>query len=191
MPLKPRRQPATDAVHSARSLASPPIAQIASAIHVVRGQRVMLDADLATLYGVSTKRLNEQVRRNRLRFPDDFAFRLTADEARGLRSQTATSRTSHGGRRYAPMAFTEHGAVMLASVLNGPVAVHASIQVVRAFVQLRSLLATHADLVLRLDELERTYDRRFQVVCDAIRRLMQPPESPERARVGFQAHRKP
>jgi hypothetical protein len=163
------------------------MAQIASAIHLVRGQRVMLDADLATLYGVSTKRLNEQVRRNRPRFPDDFAFRLTADEARSLRSQIATSRAGHGGRRYAPMAFTEHGAVMLASVLNSPVAVHVSIQVVRAFVQLRSLLASHADLALRLDELERRYDRRFQVVFDAIRRLMQLPESPERPRIGFRA----
>lgn len=148
----------------------------------------MLDADLAMLYGVSTKRLNEQVRRNLSRFPKDFAFKLTHDEVSRLRSQIATSKIGRGGRRYAPMAFTEHGAVMLASVLNSPVAVHASIQVVRAFIQLRALMTTHADLALRLDELERRYDHRFQVVFAAIRRLIQPPESPERPRIGFRVH---
>ena len=123
------------AVPTRRSSAPPPVAQIAGAIHVVRGQRVMLDADLAALHGVSTKRLNEQVRRNRARFPGDFAFRLTDDEANALRSQNATSNSGRGGRRYAPIPFTEHGAVMLASVLNSPLAVHVSIQVVRAFVR--------------------------------------------------------
>jgi hypothetical protein len=147
----------------------------------------MLDADLASLYGVSTKRLNEQVRRNLSRFPEDFAFRLTRDEVDRLRSQIATSKPGRGGRRYLPMAFTEHGAIMLASVLNSPVAVHASIQVVRAFVQLRAMLSAHSDLAHRLDELERRYDHRFQAVFDAIRRLMQGPESPPRPRIGFRA----
>jgi len=190
MPPTPRRRSRLVRVAKGpqRSPASGPVAQITSAIHLVRGQRVMLDADLAMLYGVSTKRLNEQVRRNLSRFPEDFAFRLTQDEVTRLRSQTATSKTGRGGRRYAPTAFTEHGAVMLASVLNSPVAVHASIQVVRAFIQLRALMATHADLALRLDALERRYDHRFQVVFDAIRRLIQPPESPERPRIGFRAH---
>jgi len=147
----------------------------------------MLDADLASLYGVSTKRLNEQLRRNLSRFPEDFAFRLTQDEADRLRSQIATSKPGRGGRRYLPMAFTEHGAIMLASVLNSPVAVHASIQVVRAFVQLRAMLSAHSDLAHRLDELERRYDHRFQAVFDAIRRLMEAPESPPHLRIGFRA----
>ena len=123
-----------------------PVEAIASLIHVVRGRRVMFDADLARLYGVATKRLNEQVRRNQARFPDDFAFQLTPTEATALRSQIATSNKGRGGRRAALLAFTEHGAVMLASVLNSPVAVETSIQVVRAFVQLRVALGTHADL---------------------------------------------
>ena len=114
----PQRGPsAGTAARSKRPRAAPPVTQIASAIHMVRGQRVMLDADLAALYGVSTKRLNEQVRRNRARFPEDFAFRLTADEVGRLRSQIATSKTGRGGRRNMPMAFTEHGTVMLASEL--------------------------------------------------------------------------
>lgn len=182
-----RSRPTHVAAPQRRSPTPPPVAHIASVIHVVRGQRVMLDTDLAALYGVSTKRLNEQVRRNRARFPDDFAFRLTGDEARALRSQVATSNPGRGGRRYAPIAFTEHGAVMLASVLNSPLAVHVSIQVVRAFVQLRGLLTTHAELARRLDELERRYDHRFQVVFAAIRRLMQGDEPPERPRIGFRA----
>jgi len=151
----------------------------------------MLDADLAALYSVSTKRLNEQVRRNRSRFPEDFAFRLTRAEVDALRSQIATSKPGRGGRRHPPTAFTEHGAVMLASVLNSPVAVLASIQVVRAFVQLRGMMASHADFARRLDELERRYDQRFQVVFDAIRRLMQPSDPRERPRIGFRAHADP
>jgi hypothetical protein len=107
-----------------RSPPSAPVAQIASTIHLVRGQRVMLDADLAALYSVSTKRLNEQVRRNLSRFAEDLAFRLTQDEVGRLRSQIATSKTGRGGRRYLPMAFTEHGAVMPASVMSGPEGVH-------------------------------------------------------------------
>ena len=114
-----------------------PVDRVLAAIHVIRGQRVMLDADLAALYGVSTKRLNEQVRRNRRGFPEDFMVQLTAAEAANLRSQIATSRSGHGGRRFRPLAFTEHGAAMLASVLNTPIAVAASLQVVRAFIHRR------------------------------------------------------
>jgi len=144
----------------------------------------MLDADLAVLYGVTTKRLNEQVKRNRDRFPADFMFRLTARETAGLRSQIATTKSGRGGRRSPPVAFTEHGAVMLASVLNSPTAVYASIQVVRAFVRLRGILATHRDLARKLEDLERKYDAQFRVVFDAIRELMQPLDPP-RKRIGF------
>ena len=158
----------------------------------------MLDADLAALYGVTTKRLNEQVKRNRDRFPDDFMFVLTADEAArlksqiaaskddmALRSQNATLKKGRGRhRKYLPYVFTEHGAVMLANVLRSRVAVEASIQVVRAFVQLRELALTHAELGRRLDELERKYDAQFKVVFQAIRELMAPP-APSRKRIGF------
>ena len=138
----------------------------------------MLDADLARLYRVSTKQLNQQVRRNAERFPADFMLRLTAGETESLRSQFVTSNVGRGGRRYLPWAFTEHGAVMLASVLNSRVAVEASIQVVRAFVQLRRVITTHADLAGRLDKME-------GLVFDAIRLLIQPPEPPPRKQVGF------
>jgi ORF6N domain len=122
-----------------------PVARIERAILFIRGEKVMLDADLAVLYGVS-KRLNEQVKRNIRRFPRDFMVRLTEVESRRLRSQIATSNRGRGGRRTRPYAFTEHGAIMLASVLNSDVAIQGSIQVVRAFVRLRRLLASHADL---------------------------------------------
>ena len=146
----------------------------------------MLDSDLAAVYGVTTKRLNEQVKRNRKRFPDDFMFQLTKEETEFLRSQIATLKTGRGQhRKYRPHAFTEHGAVMLASVLNSPVALQASVQVVRAFIRLRELLATHKDLATKLAELERKYDSQFKVVFDAIRKLMTPPPGPERPRMGF------
>ena len=144
----------------------------------------MLDEDLAEIYGVTTKRLNEQVRRNKGRFPEDFMFRLTKEEFANLRSQFATSRW--GGRRYPPNAFTEHGAVMLASVLNSPIAIEASIQVVRAFVRLREMLASHKDLARKLAALERKYDQQFQVVFDAIRKLMKPPPDKPKPRIGFE-----
>ena len=119
----------------------------------LRGERVVLDYDLAELYGVTTKRLNEQVRRNSDRFPEDFMFKLNNQELTILKSQSATSR-SHGGRRSLPLAFTEHGVVMAANVLNSKVAIHASIMLVRAFVQMRMLVAEYADLKRRLQELE-------------------------------------
>ncbi len=148
----------------------------------------MVDADLAQLFGVPTKRLNEQVKRNRDRFPVDFVFQLTPEE----KAEVVATCDRLRPLRFSPTlpnAFTEHGAVMLASVLQTSVAVAASIQVVRAFVRLRALLAEHGDLALRLDELESRYDRQFKVVFDAIRALMTPPEKPVR-RIGFRAERK-
>ena len=149
----------------------------------------MLDSDLAELYGVTTKRLNEQVRRNRERFPSDFMFRLEIHEVAILRSQFATSRL-HGGRRHQPLAFTEHGALMLASVLNSPVAVEASIHVVRAFVRLRALLATHVELAHKIKDLETRYDTQFKVVFQAIEELMAGDEM-ERPQIGFQPTKEP
>ena len=162
-----------------------PAERIARYILVIRGKRVLLDADLATLYAVSTKRLNEQVKRNRDRFPEDFMFQLREEEAAVLRSQIATSNNKRGGRRTLPYVFTEHGAVMLASVLNSLIAVRASLQVVRAFVRLREMLATHKDLARKLEELEQRYDEQFKAVFEAIRALMEPPEEPGKEPLGF------
>ncbi len=173
------------------------IEAIASRIVVLRGQRVMLDADLAALYGVTTKRLNEQVRRNLERFPSDFMFQLTNQEVAILRSQFATSssgarRLAWGGRRYTPHAFTEHGAIMAAMVLNSPRATEVSVYVVRAFVELRDTLLTHKELAKRLDELESrlerklaTHDQAIAGILDAIRQLMAPPEPTRKRRIGF------
>jgi hypothetical protein len=165
-----------------------PMGRIEQKIFFVRGQKVMLDVDLAGLYGVTTKRLNEQVKRNLERFPEDFMFQLTAEEADSLRSQFATSNAGRGGRRYLPFAFTEHGAVMLASVLNSPQAVEVSVYVVRAFVRLREVLATHTELAHKLNELERkvgAHDEAIKSLVTAIRQLMQPPPT-KRRRIGFQ-----
>ncbi|MBI3855598.1 MAG: ORF6N domain-containing protein [Planctomycetes bacterium] len=160
---------------------------IESRIFIIRSHRVMFDSDLALLYGVTTKRLNQQVRRNLKRFPADFGFQLTWKEIRILRSQNATS--SWGGRRTQPWVFTEHGALMLSSVLSSRAALQASIQVVRAFVRLRELLADHRELSRRLDALEARFHGQFRTVFDAIRRLMEvPPERPTR-RIGFHAGR--
>ena len=144
----------------------------------------MLDAVLAVLYGVSTKRLNEHVRRNRSRFPDDFMFQLTREEVRSLRSQFATSKQGRGGRRYAPLVFTEQGIAMLSSVLNSERAIQVNIEIMRAFVRLREMIATHKDLARKLAALEKRYDAQFKVVFDAIRELMAPPE-PNKRKIGF------
>ena len=172
------------------------IETIAGRIVVIRGQKVMLDADLATLYGVTTKRLNEQIRRNLDRFPGDFVFQLTKQEFAILRSQFATSssatRLTWGGRRYAPNAFTEHGALMAAMVLNSPRATEVSVYVVRAFVQLRDTLVAHKELAKRLDELEARIERKLsnhdQAIAGilyAIRQLMAPPEPKKKRSIGF------
>ena len=134
---------------------------VSNRIRLIRGQRVVLDSDLAELFGVTTKRLNEQVRRNRQRFPTDFMFRLSEEEADSLRSQIATSKKGRGGRRYRPYVFTEHGTVMVANVLNSSIAIRASILVVRAFIRMREVLLEHADLKQRLVEIERRVAKGF------------------------------
>ncbi len=143
----------------------------------------MLDADLAELYGVSTKRLNEAVRRNTSRFPEDFMFRLSAEECISLRSQFATS-NGRGGRRYLLYAFTEQGVAMLSGVLSSPRAVQVNIAIMRAFVQMRRMLVSHEELARKVDALEGKYDSQFRVVFDAIRALMEPPKTPKRL-IGF------
>jgi hypothetical protein len=193
--------------------------QIASAILVLRGQRVLLDAELATLYGVSTKRLNEQVKRNATRFPPDFIFRLTpaetvtlnrsqnaagsqkhreysahVEETSSLRSQIATLKTRRGQhRKYLPYAFTEHGAIMAATILSNPRAVEMTVHVVRAFVHLREMLASNRELARRFAQLETRLDKKLTVhdeaiaaILSAIRQLMHPPV-PKRRPIGFTA----
>src|SRR5439155_3015052 len=160
-----------------------PVEQIERAILLIRGQKVMLDYNLAELYGVRTKLLNQAVKRNLKRFPGDFMFQPTFQEVRGLRSQTVTlKRGQH--IKYRPYAFTEHGILMLSSILSSERAVQVNIEIMRAFVRLRALIASNKDLARRLDELEKKYDSQFKVVFDAIRRLMASPPKPKR--IGFQ-----
>lgn len=177
-----------------------PLEAITPRILVLRGRKVLLDSDLAGLYGVQTKRFNEAVKRNLPRFPTDFMFQLSTEEFESLRSQSATSKGSdgRGGRRHLPRAFTEHGAIMAASILNSPRAVEVSTYVVRAFVRLRELAATHEELAKRLDALEartealatqhetfgRTTRLQLKQVFDALRELMTPPDPPKRP-IGF------
>lgn len=169
-----------------------PLERVERRILLFRGQRVILDADLAGLYGVSTKRLNEQVKRNHERFPADFMFRLTAAEDRSLKSQFATSNVGRGGKRKLPLVFTEHGAIMAANVLNSARAVAASVLVVRAFVRLRHLTESHREIVAKLQELEQRvgrHDGAIQDIVTAIRRLMDPPPERRRRRIGFHEKR--
>jgi phage regulator Rha-like protein len=179
------------------------VSRVERSILLIRGVKILLDSDLAEMYGVTTKRLNEQVRRNRSRFPSDFMFQLSENESRALRSQNATLNALGSGRgqhrKYRPYAFTEHGTVMLASVLNSPRAVQASIYVVRAFVRLRQFAATHEAVREKLDELEKRleqHDEQFAAVFDAIRQLMEPDvdadaEDPNRPRIGYQTELAP
>jgi len=163
--------------------------KVDSKILVLRDQKVILDAELAALYGVSVKRLNEQIKRNAKRFPADFLFRLSPAEYQNLRSQNATSSSSHGGRRYLPHAFTEHGAIMAATVLNSKRAIEMSIFVVRAFVRMREALAMNQQIVTKLSEIEKWlegHDVEIQELVDAIRELMTPLPSNSR-RIGFEA----
>ena len=162
-----------------------PIEHIASKIYLIRFRKVMLDRDLAELYGVETKQLKRAVRRNISRFPKDFMFELTKEELENLRSQFGTS--SWGGARYKPMAFTEHGAIMAAGILNSPRAIDASINVVRAFVRLREMLSSHKDLAIKLSELENKmteHDEQFAIVFDAIKQLLATGENQKR-KIGF------
>jgi hypothetical protein len=160
------------------------IQRIERNVRRLRGHNVMIDADLAALYDVSVKVLNQSVKRNRGRFPSDFMFRLTVQEAGSLRSQIVTSKMGRGGRRTAPYAFTEQGVAMLSSVLRSARAVRVNIEIMRAFVRLRQMLESNTQLAGKLDELERRYDGQFAVVFEAIRELMAAP-APPRRRIGF------
>jgi hypothetical protein len=150
-----------------------------------RGHKVLLDSDLADLYGVTTKSLNQAVKRNLGRFPSDFMFQLTTEEAELLRSQIVTSKKGRGGRRYQPIAFTEHGVAMLSSVLNSERAIQANIAIIRAFARLREFLATHQDLAKKLAELEDKYDDQFREVFEAIWALMDVREEKQGRKMGF------
>jgi hypothetical protein len=160
---------------------------LTSRIRTIRGQKVMLDADLAELYGVTTGALVQAVKRNPVRFPQDFMFSITKQEVANLKSQFVISSSetrTWGGRRSAPYAFTEQGVAMLSSVLKSDRAVQVNIEIMRAFVRMRDLLGQNRDLTKRLNDLESKYDRQFKVVFDAIRELMTPPAAPKR-RIGF------
>jgi ORF6N domain len=180
---------------TADSSAEIPIEAITRAIVVLRGRKVLLDAELAALYGVTTKRFNEQIRRNQARFPPDFMFRVTEAEHEALRSHFATSNSvgpGRGGRRYLPYVFTEHGAIMAATVLNSASAIEMSVYVVRAFVKLREVLASNHVLSRKLDDLEQRltkrldeHDEAIQAILSAIRELMNPP--PTTRAIGFTA----
>ena len=177
------------------------LAKIERRIYSIRGVRVILDSDLAAVYGVSTKRLNEQFRRNRRRFPDDFAFQLTAEETAALRSQFATttkdklnwsqfatSSSRHRGKTYRPWAFTEHGALQVANILNSANAVHMSVFVIRAFVKMREHRATNAAILKRLAEIDKSllvHDSALHDIYQKLLPLLSPPPEPEKPRIGF------
>ncbi len=160
-----------------------PIEVIEQKILLIGGRKVMLDSDLAALYGVTTKRLNEQVRRNLKRFPADFMYQLSQEEFDSLRSHFATS-SSWGGRRTRPYVFTEQGIAMLSGVLNSDRAIEVNIQIMRTFVKLREIMLTHKDLARKLKDLEKKYDGQFQIVFEAIRQIIQVEEKPKK-KIGF------
>ncbi|MGB7539828.1 MAG: ORF6N domain-containing protein [Anaerolineales bacterium] len=163
-----------------------PSTKIENTIQFIRGQKVILSFHLAEMYSVQTKVLVQAVKRNRERFPKDFMFQLTAAEWEGLRSQFVTLNQGSGkGPKYLPYAFTEQGVAMLSSVLNSPRAVQVNIEIMRAFVRLRRMVVSNADLALKIDELEKKYDRQFAVIFEAIRRLMEPPKSGSKRPLGF------
>lgn len=162
---------------------------IGEKIRILRGQKVIFDQDLARLYGVTTKRLNQQVARNKHRFPSDFAFQLTSSEMSFLRLHSATSKKGSGGRRYLPYVFTEHGAVMVSSVLNTKIAVEMSILIARAFVELRHIASNHRELLIKFDQLERklaVHDQEIEKLFHTIRELMSPP-AVRKSRIGFRS----
>lgn len=161
-----------------------PAEQIEGMILQLRGHKVMLDRDLAALYGVETKTLKRAVKRNETRFPDDFMFVMTKDELADWRRQFGTSNSERMGLRYPPMAFTEQGVAMLSGVLNSERAIAVNIAIMRTFARLRYILSSHADLARKLEELEKKYDKHFRVVFDALRELMEPPEPPHK-QIGF------
>jgi hypothetical protein len=162
--------------------------QIEQQIYILRGQRVMVDSDLALLYGVPTKVLNQAVKRNPGRFPPDFAFQLTPQELADWRSQFVTSSPPHGGRRYSPWVFTEQGVAMLSSVLHSPLAIRVNVEIIRAFVRLRRLLATPGELVAQLTRLAETvqlHDEQIKVITEVLHRMIEPPANPNPRRIGF------
>ena len=166
-----------------------PAERIERSIVLLRGHKILMDSDLADLYEVEVKRLNQAVKRNIERFPTDFMFQLSAEEAESLRSQIVTLKSTRGAhRKFRPYAFTEQGVAMLSGVLKSPRAVAVNVEIMRAFVRLREMLASHVELSRRLDELEKKYDGHFQVVFDAIRQLMAPPAAAPKTRIGFQTH---
>jgi hypothetical protein len=168
-----------------------PAALIARKIYFFRGTRVMLDSDLAQLYRVTTKNLNKAVKRNADRFPADFMFQLKPKETENLRFQAGTSSLAvHGGRRYRPYAFTEHGVAMLSSVLHSDRAVQVNIAIMRAFLQLRAMLATREDLRRKIIEMEKRYDSKFHAVFATLRQMLETPIPPKR-QIGFHARTKP
>lgn len=170
---------------TSKELTTIPHERIVSNIHMIRGKKIMLDSDLAELYGVPTGRLNEQVRRNHERFPEDFMFRLTEKEFTVLRSQIAISnKEGRGGRRYPPLAFTEQGVAMLSSVLNSKQAVLVNVQIIRTFTRLRELLETNKVLRKKLMAIEQKYDKQFKVVFDVLKRLVVEEAKPKR-KMGF------
>ena len=157
---------------------------IATLIVTIREHKVMLDSDLASLYGVETKALNRAVKRNLERFPEDFMFQISQEEVDALRFQSGTSKEGRGGRRYLPYAFTQEGVAMLSSVLQSPRAVAVNIGIMRAFIRLRQLALSVEELTRMVDILENHYDDQFKIVFDAIRQLLEPPESPTKE-IGF------
>ena len=172
--------------HSKKTLTKLLVPQevIESKILLVRGKKVMLDRDLALLYKVPTRRLNEQVKRNIERFPKDFMFQLTKEEFGNWRSQIAMSNSKKMGIRRKPYAFTEQGVAMLSSVLNSKVAIQVNIQIMRTFTRLKEIIMSHKGLQRKIEDMERKYDQQFKVVFDAIKQLLIPPEKPKR-RMGF------
>jgi len=162
-----------------------PIESIVSKIILLRGEKVLLDRDLAELYGVETKVLKQAVRRNIKRFPSDFMFELSKEEFEDWRSQFVTSNSDKMGLRYKPMAFTEQGVAMLSSVLKSERAIEVNIAIIRAFVILRQMLASNAELAHKLEEMEKKYDERFKIVFEAIQQLMAPPQL-KKKKIGFE-----
>ena len=166
-------------------IAPAPETTILERIHLLRGQKVMLDQDLAALYGIETKAFNQAVKRNIERFPEDFMFELTLEEYEHLRSQSVTS--SWGGRRYLPKAFTEQGVAMLSGILSTPIAIEVNIRIIRVFARMREMLITQQDILLRLEQLERQTDdqsKEIELIFSALRELLQPPCQPRKA-IGY------
>lgn len=176
-----------------KQLIKTPKERIENKIFFVRNKKVMIDSDLAKLYGVETKVLNQAIKRNKKRFPNDFMFQLNKQEievweSQFLRSQIVTSSGKHGGRRYAPLAFTEQGVAMLSSVLNSEKAIQVNIQIIRTFTELREMLATNKELREKLEKIEKKYDKRFSIIFEAIKNLLETKEEEEKKperRMGF------